>query len=471
MGQLLSSLPIGAKIKFGSHKVNSETAMPIVWIVADKNHSGYPSNSVTLIAEKIIDLRAYDARETDSIDDSNRAYGNIDYSYSNINQWLNSEATGGEWFSKQHTKDVEPNSVYTMYETQYTNRPGFLYHFTEVERQALLPTTLVNQRNTSTSGSVVAKVFLPSAWETIGTFTVADGSTKFKYFETSAPLAFPTQQLVTNTPAESSAKPTSTTTYWTYWTRSTTTNSVQCVGKTSANSTAYPYYGNVGVRPCVNLSYNVKMSTTVDSDGCYTIQSNVIPTISGENGNIGEKNIGFTQTYSVNDGDGDTVTVTEYIDNVMHYSYVATNGANNKFIVEGLTWLKLTNGTHTLKIVASDGFSEAVRTYTFVKNVTTFVVQRIEPIPSTTQPKSIIVTLVKHLPAEALLKVEVCNNGFDTEPIWEDITNKVIYGRVHNFDNATKEVGKGWGVNIRVTVDRNGGEGACYITEIGGNFE
>lgn len=471
MGQLLSSLPIGAKIKFGSHKVSNETALPIIWIVADKNHSGYPSNSVTLITEKIIDLRAFDARESESLGTSERSYGRNDYALSNINQWLNSEKKGGEWFSKTHSVDQSPNSSYTTGGTQYENNAGFLYNFAENERQAILPTTLTNQRNTSTSESLVAKVFLPSAWETIGTFTVADGSTKFKYFETSSPQAFLTQQVVDKTTAYEDVKPTSITAYWAYWTRSTTSDSVQCVGNTSANYTAYAYSGIVGVRPCVNLSYNVKMSSTVDSDGCYTIQSNVIPTISGENGNIGEKNIGFTQTYSVNDGDGDTVTVTEYIDNVMHYSYVATNGATNKFLVDGLAWLKLTNGTHTLKIVASDGFSEAVRTYTFVKNVTTFVVQRTEPIPSTTQPKSIIVTLVKHLPAEALLTVEVCNNGFDKEPTWEDITNKVIYGRVHNFDNASKDADKGWGVNIRVTVDRNGGEGACYITEIGGNFE
>ena len=39
MAQLLSNLPIGAKIKFGKHSVNGETAQPITWLVVSK-HTG-----------------------------------------------------------------------------------------------------------------------------------------------------------------------------------------------------------------------------------------------------------------------------------------------------------------------------------------------------------------------------------------------------------------------------------------------
>ena len=48
MAQKLSNLPLKSKVKFG--KLYSK---PIVWLVADKNHNGYPSNSVTLVSEKI----------------------------------------------------------------------------------------------------------------------------------------------------------------------------------------------------------------------------------------------------------------------------------------------------------------------------------------------------------------------------------------------------------------------------------
>jgi hypothetical protein len=88
MAQLLSSLAVGTTVKFGKHSINGEAAQPIVWIVADKSHSGYPSGSVTLIAERMIDLRAFDGKESSG--DANQYYN-----VSNLPQWLNSDANAG----------------------------------------------------------------------------------------------------------------------------------------------------------------------------------------------------------------------------------------------------------------------------------------------------------------------------------------------------------------------------------------
>ena len=243
-----------------------------------------------------------------------------------------------------------------------------------------------------------------------------------------------------------------------------------------------------GVRPCVNLSSNTKVSTTADEDGCYTVLFNTAPIISGENGDLGIKNnyfsetdgfpdkVGFAQAYTIDDADGDddTITVKEYLDNVEIRSYVATLGAENTFDVTGKTWVKLANGNHTLKIVATDGFDEVSRIYTFVKSVGILAVQRTTPIESSIKPTNIVVSVVRNVPYNAKMKVEVCNNGFDAKPTWETIVEGVASelpsGLTHVFSNTTKTAGQ-WGVNIRVTVDRNGSEGACYITEIGGNFE
>jgi hypothetical protein len=86
-------------------------------------------------------------------------------------------------------------------------------------------------------------------------------------------------------------------------------------------------------------------------------------------------------------------------------------------------------------------------------------------------PTRIIVTLVKNIPSGADVKVYACNNGYDATPTWEEINSSLIAsGLAHTFSNKSNTAGK-WGVNIRVTVDRNGTEGACYISEIGGNFE
>lgn len=452
MAQILSNLAIGAKIKFGKHQVNTETAQPIIWVVADKNHSGYPSNSVTLITEKVIDLRAYDASETDA------SSGNRNYALSNINQWLNSSASAGNWYSATHSKDAPPS---------YSNRPGFIYNFTEYERLALLPTTLTIPTNTDSSAKTITKVFLPSAWEIKGTGEVSDGSSRLSYYSSNTAQCTLTTQAFNNT---SSSKPTDVTNNCTYWTRSPL-NSYMCIIDVDGSAKNTSAVNTAGVRPIVNLSSTAKISNTTDSDGCYTLVINNLPTISGTNSDIGIKNDDFLVAYSITDGDNEAVTVTEYIDNVKIRSYVATIGATNNFNVNGNTWLKLTNGIHTLKIEATDGFNTESRIFTFTKSVNKLVVKRSTAIEASKMPTQIIVTVVKTIPYNAKMTVEVCNNGFDVNPTWETIdTSSLSSGLAYEFSNKVKTAGK-WGVNIRVTVDRNGGEGACYITEIGGNFE
>ena len=470
MAQRLSTLPIGTKIKFGRHQINNETPEPIVWIIAAKNHSNYPQNSVTLITEKIIDCRAYDASETDWLGSRQTTSGYSSYMHSNINQWLNAIGGAGQWYSPAHEYDTPPTGV--MYEGSYTNRPGFLNLFTDDERRALLPTTLTNQRVGSTPATFTAKVFLPSLWEILGTHTVADGSSRFEYFiQTNDGRAFPTQQVVSYT-SVSSYKPTDTSSAFVYWTRNGEAYNVKRITASGAADEHNPYLSFVGVRPCANVSDTVIISDTVDNDGCYTISLNNAPIISEANSDLGVKNEGFTMTYEVYDPEGDSYTVSEYIDNVMVRSYFETSSSTKGFDVQNATWWGLANGIHTMKIVATDGYDTSERTFTFTKSVDELVVQRSTPIASDTRPRSIIVSVVKNVPTEAIFTVEACNNGFDTNEdiVWEDITNDVVRGEPYDFNNTVKTAAK-WGVNIRVTVKRNGSEGACYITEIGGNFE
>lgn len=467
MAQVLSNLPVGALIKFGKHQVGSETAQPIIWAVADKNHKGYPSNSVTLITQKIIDLRAYDAKE------SGKTNGNTSYPLSNIHAWLNSSKGAGEWYTATHSEDAPPSNSNTQYTTGYDTRPGFLYNFTASERLAILPTTLTAPKNIYT---LTANVFLPTVWETIGTYDVEDGTSKLAYFNSVTCACGLTSQAYNNT--SSTSKPSSASTDWYYWTRTEGTNSIYCVQTRIGCTLSSPRMGDTGVRPIVNLTAKTKISDTVDSDGCYTVLSQSAPVILGSNSNLGVKGnyyteangfpatLGFTQTYTVTDADNDTVTVTEYIDNVKVRSFVTTLGATNTFDVTGKTWVQLANGTHTLKIVASDGFDEYTRTYTFTKSVDMMVAQRSSPIEASTMPTYVNVTVAKNIPEGAVMKVYACNNGFDTKVVWEEVEPGVI----HKFTNAAKTAGK-WGVNVKVTVKRNGAEGACYITEIGGNFK
>ena len=463
MAQLLSNLPLKALVKFGKHSVGSEAAQPIVWMIADKNHSGYPSNSVTLITEKIIDLRAYDAQESAILN------GNMDYKLSNINQWLNSDASANNWYTASHSGDAVQSGTGDYYGTGYKERPGFLYNFTIEERLSILQTTVPYQVGESAVSTTVSRVFIPSAIETRGTQYFSDGSTRFACFTnlTEVKSTLTNQAFTYSTSRE---KPDSLDKTWTYWTRSTSGSHMKTVDGNGNEGYAEPRDGTIGLRPVLNLSANTKISDAPDSDGCYTLIPQSPPVISETNRDLGTKTDGFTQTYTVSDVDSATVTVKEYINNALLRSYVATLGATNTFNVTGKTWLTLANGQHTMKVVVTDGFDEVTRTFTFTKSISSLVVQRTEPIASSNRPTNIIVTVVKNIPYNATMKVEACNNGFDAKPTWEDITDSVTSGLTHVFANKSSTSTQ-WGVNVRVTVDRNGSEGACYITEIGGNFE
>ena len=450
MAQTLSNLPIGATVKFGKHQIDSETAQPIIWVVADKNHSGYPANSVTLVAQKIIDVRPYDATETDF------SKGNRDYSLSNIHQWLNSSGEAGKWYSPTHSTDAEP---------RYQARPGFLYNFTETERNTILPTTLTVQTNDQGLKPLTTNIFLLSSREVLGSSDTDDGSTRLAYFESNPVTAVFTQQAYDY----AYTHPVGITSKFKYLTRSTKNGYIISIKADGGTDLVEPYDSAVGLRPGLNLPATAKITSTPDSDGCYTFIVNKAPTITGTNSDLGNKTSGFSYTYTVADGDSEPVTVTEHIDNVLIRSYVASLNTAANASVTGNTWLKLANGKHTLKITATDGFDTVTRVVTFTRVINKMVVQRTTPISASTMPTRIIVTLVKNVPYNAKVKVEVCNNGFDTAPVWEEFSTYDA-GLAHTFSNKTKTAGQ-WGVNIRVTVDRNGGEGACYISEIGGNFE
>ena len=96
MAKKISTLSVSDKIEVSVNSdYQSRLGNKIIFVVADKNHAGYPDNSVTLITEKIIQLMCFDAKEPKNTTNKYiKAYGNSRYSYSNILQWLNSSAAG-----------------------------------------------------------------------------------------------------------------------------------------------------------------------------------------------------------------------------------------------------------------------------------------------------------------------------------------------------------------------------------------
>lgn len=575
MAQLLNSLPIGAKVKFGKYSVNGEAAQSIIWLVVAKNHSStpaYPANAITLLTERIIDNRCVDAKEPNNTGSDRVLYGNNRYSLSNIDQWLNKDGGEGLWYSAQHSADQSPTIEAVVGGTAYVARPGFLNAFTASEKNAIISTTVRVAKASWDGGGyedVSRKVFLASAVEVGATVDndVAEGS-RWSYFSSNTRIAYMTTQatnysLFTSKPATTSGE-------WYWWLRTPAPNVPHrtCAVRPSGDASYYNSYdGNWGVRPALNLSPAVRVSDTTDSDGCYTVIPNIAPSapdtinvptiyggksntiswgkatdldgdtvtyqlecsvnsgaysqiysgastnyahlvpfgttsvayrvkatdpsgessayttsgtktvvnnnapvISGVDSNLGVMTSGFNGMYMITDAESDTVTVTESIDGVQIRALVATLGSTIIYGVTGNTWLALPNGSHTLTIRATDGIDSTVRTYTFTKLVEGFTIQNSIPWISSTMPSRIMLVVTRNIPTAATFKVEVCNNGYDPSPTWEDATNKVKNGLVHVFTNKSKTT-LNWAVLVRVTVARNGATGACYVSAIGGNFE
>ena len=223
-----------------------------------------------------------------------------------------------------------------------------------------------------------------------------------------------------------------------------------------------------GSRPAFTLPSNLSVS----DDG--TVSVNSVPTITSStaNGaNLGTKTAGFNFQYVVNDTDGDTVTVKEYLDNVLKRSYTATKGATNTFqAVTTANFQTVLNGAHTLKVVANDGKEDsAAYSVTFTKSVTTASVTLTTPLTADDQIAVMVMTLVGSIPDDANLEVLVTNNANDTNPVWEDATADIKAGVNHVFTNKTAV--NGFAFNFKLTVSRGASGQGGYISNIGGAFE
>ncbi len=184
---------------------------------------------------------------------------------------------------------------------------------------------------------------------------------------------------------------------------------------------------------------------------------------------LGVKNEGFSVSYSVSDEEGDAVTVTESVDGKALRSFAAEEGETNHLQVDGVEFMKLLNGGHTLDITASDGTVSAVHRLSFVKSVTSAMITLEQPMTADALISVCALSVAGSIPADALFTVEVTNNGLDNEPVWEDCTAAVKSGSNHVFQNETAV--NGFAFNFRVTAERGDSGIGGYITSVRGGFQ
>lgn len=274
MSRTVSSLPCGAKVRFGSYCVGNEGAHSIRWIKVN-------SADTTLLAEHIEDFRAFDAREPNSPQEYRREYGNNRYSVSNIDQFLNS--TGDEWYHPQHDADAPPTGELTYDSTPYLNHPGFLAYFSEAELEAIMPTEIVVALPQCDSAYrdyeiITRKVFLPSKTNIFGRSTRnTNEGDHWDYFNGRNASATATEEAIDNTTLITA--PTDETTSWFWWLRSPYAHNAynaRYVDNYGIEYSANACNGIIGVRPALTINPEILVSDEPDDEGYYNVILSIV---------------------------------------------------------------------------------------------------------------------------------------------------------------------------------------------------
>lgn len=212
--------------------------------------------------------------------------------------------------------------------------------------------------------------------------------------------------------------------------------------------------------------YTTSETRTVDNNQAPVITCSEHPTGS----DLGEKTEGFSINYQVSDPDGDTITVIEAIDGVTKRSHQPESGVQQTFDITGDYFMGLLNGKRTITITAQDPKGkQAVHTLTFTKAVHELLITLKTPMEADALITKMVMSIARSIPEDAEFKVEVTNNGKDTEPTWEDATQAIKTGMNFLFSNQTAE--KGNAFNFRITAKRGEGGQGGHIDSLGGAFE
>lgn len=226
-----------------------------------------------------------------------------------------------------------------------------------------------------------------------------------------------------------------------------------------------------GKLPCFTLPETLY----IDKDGFPTVnQPPEITSDAGESGvALGEKNEPFTLAYTVTDGDGDPMTITEKVNGValaVRENVATGTELTVQCLSEKVLFQQILNGENTLVLEVGDGKTTTEWTATFTKNVTSAVLSLAQPLTADDTITVAALTLEGSFPADMSLTVELSNNARDDAPVWEnctDIQSDESRAFVHHAF-ANKTAAKGAAFNYKVTITRGASGVGGNITMIGG---
>lgn len=240
----------------------------------------------------------------------------------------------------------------------------------------------------------------------------------------------------------------------------------------SSVTTAEGTYGSsYGYLPCFTLPETLY----IDKDGFAS--ANQPPEIASDVGEsgvaLGEKNEPFALPFTVTDGDGDPMTITEKVNGVA--LAVCENVASGteltvQCLSEKALFQQILNGENTLVLKADDSKTSTDWTATFTKNVTSAVLSLAQPLTADDTITVAALTLEGSFPADMSLTVEMTNNARDDAPVWENCTD-IQRGESRAFAHhafTNKTAAKGAAFNYKVTITRGASGVGGNITMIGG---
>lgn len=276
-----------------------------------------------------------------------------------------------------------------------------------------------------------------------------------------------------------------------FWTRSTDTRSSGYHKEDGDNVYDYDYYYAVVGASGSSISfskfdrYKTSLATLpcftlpetlyIDKDGFPTVNQppEVTSDVGASGAKLGEKNAPFTVGYTVTDGDGDPMTITEKVNGVelaVRESVATGTELTVQCLSEKALFQQILNGENTLTLEVDGGKTTTEWTATFTKNVTRAVLSLTQPLTADDTITVAALTLEGSFPADMSLTVELTNNGLDDSPAWENCTD-IQRGESRAFVHhafANKTAAKGAAFNYKVTITRGASGVGGTITMIGG---
>lgn len=477
----IKELPINSLIKDPN---TTYMGKPIIWRIVDKNHVGYPENSVTIMTDKFITLKTFDAKEPDNPNPQRAANGNNRYRTSNVRQWLNSDGVANSWWHAQNLPNDNGND-YNNHDAPpreglvsilpYIGEDGFLRNVSEGFKSNIINTQIVCAKNSNTDGggleTFLDTFFIPSVNELGYTGTTGEGTVFSAFSTTPCEGFYPTAELAELAKDLADTDINKITNY--YGTRTAYQNSCDRIhtALTGTPTSMFAYYC-YGLPICCNLYETVMVTDAKDTDGTYiilsdsTVEETTPLIIADKFGSLDVITDKFDITYSVYDTNSRVLGITETLDDteIRQYAMFTDKDATMTAEIAGVDWLKLSNGWHTFKITASNGVNTGEYSVTFYKNQTSLSVTMIDPLEIDENITNCMIKVVGDIPDDAVIKYEVSNNASDDEPIWENCTEEVKSESVHEFQS------EGNSFNFKITISRGSSEIGGYITEVSGWF-